>query len=215
MTVQHDGFAAAAAGHGADLAIWRVQAPTAAGGGRADSVAGRDGAPAAASADGRADPAGGRVEAPAPASDGRRADSGAGRAEGATGDPVGEYTAAAERVLRAFAADGVLSREFALPEIDPKATFPGGLAISFHFVDYVVHGWDVARALGVGYELDDEVLDVALAIAQAVPDDETRRRPGAAFAPAVPVDAGAVKLDRVVARLGRRPDWSPVDGSAR
>jgi len=51
----------------------------------------------------------------------------------------------AEAVLAAFAADGVLKRRFALPEISTAFDFPAAQAISFHFIDYVVHGWDVAR----------------------------------------------------------------------
>ena len=154
MSVQHDGFAAAAAGNGADLSAWRAQAPAA--------------------------------------------------------DPVAEYAAAAGRVLRAFAADGVLTRDFALPEISPGGTFPAAVAISFHFVDYVAHGWDVARALGLDYELEPDLLAVALAVAEAVPDDETRLRPGAAFAPGVTAPPDATQLDRFVALLGRRPDWPPL-----
>src|SRR5262245_17225479 len=46
-------------------------------------------------------------------------------------DPVAEYGAAAEEVLAAFAEDGVLEREFTLPEFHPVSTFPGKLAIGF------------------------------------------------------------------------------------
>ena len=72
----------------------------------------------------------------------------------ARGRPGGRVCRAAGRVQAAFAADGVLDRDFTLPEIDPAATFPAGLAISFHFIDYVVHGWDVARTLGLDYQLE-------------------------------------------------------------
>ena len=51
---------------------------------------------------------------------------------------------AAADVLDAFSADGVLDATFALPEFGPDATVPGAMAIGFHFVDYVVHGWDAA-----------------------------------------------------------------------
>ena len=153
MTAQHNGFAAAAAGDGADLVHWQTGAPVA--------------------------------------------------------DPVGEYAAAAERVMAAFAAAGVLAGEFVLPEISPKLRFPAVEAIGFHFVDYVVHGWDVARALGLGYDLEPDVLAAAVSIAQAVPDGERRRRPGAAFAPRVAATSGGV-LDQIVALLGRRPDWPGV-----
>jgi uncharacterized protein (TIGR03086 family) len=121
-------------------------------------------------------------------------------------DPVGEYAAAAERVIAAFAAAVVPAGEFVLPEISTKRRFSAVAAIGFHFVDYVVHGWDVARALGLGYDLEPDVLAAAVAIAQAVPDGERRRRPGAAFAPRVAAISGGV-LDQIVALLGRRPDW--------
>src|SRR5580693_2015049 len=81
MTAQHNGFAAAAAGDGADLVRWHTGAPAA--------------------------------------------------------DPVGEYAAAAERVLAAFAAPGVLARKFELPQVSMQLRFPAAEAIGFHFVDYV------------------------------------------------------------------------------
>ena len=149
MIVQHDGFAAAAKGLGADPAVWQP------------------------------------------------------RPLGA--DPTGEYAAAAHRVLDAFAAPGVLAREFALPEISTAVTFPAERAIGFHLVDYVAHGWDVARSLGLPYQLDPDVLDIALRVAAAVPDGENRLAPGAAFAPALPVPEDAPALDRIVALLGRSP----------
>jgi len=152
MTLQHHGFAAAAAGNGGDLSLWTVQ------------------------------PLG--------------------------PDPVGEYAAAADRVLTAFAQDGVLEREFALPEISPLTTFPGSQAISFHLVDYVLHGWDVARTIDVPFSLDPEILDVALRIARSVPDGPQRLQPGAAFAPGVATTEDAPMLDRIVALLGRSPTWS-------
>lgn len=57
-------------------------------------------------------------------------------------DPAGTYAAAAHDVLDAFAADDS-EATFALPDFGPGATFPGTMAMGFHFVDYVVHGWDV------------------------------------------------------------------------
>ncbi len=156
MTVQHDGFAAAAAGRGADPAVWTVQ----------------------------------------PLGD----------------DPVAEYAAAAERVLAAFAEPGVLEREFSLPEISPALRFPGAQAIGFHFIDYVVHGWDVARALRIRYELSPDLARAALPIAQAVPDGKRRLQPGAAFRPGLPAPADAVALDQILSALGRSPDWRADGG---
>jgi uncharacterized protein (TIGR03086 family) len=123
---------------------------------------------------------------------------------------VTEYARTADRVTGAFAAAGVLDREFCLPEISTRVLIPARQAIGFHLVDYVVYGWDVARSLGLGYDLDADVLDVALTVAQAVPDDhERRRRPGAPFAPRLE-SASDDPLARVLTLLGRDPAWPLV-----
>jgi len=123
-------------------------------------------------------------------------------------DPVGAYRAAAAGVLAAFAADGVLDREFPLPEFARGLLFPGPQAVSFHFIDYVVHSWDVAKTLGLETRFDPALLDVALAVAQAVPGGDARLADGAAFAPALARPDGS-PLDQVVALLGRPPAWRP------
>jgi uncharacterized protein (TIGR03086 family) len=120
-------------------------------------------------------------------------------------DPVKAYAAAADEVLTAFAEDGVAERPFALPEILPNV--PGRQAISFHLVDYVVHGWDVARALGVDFALDDTVLAAARQVAAMVPGGDYRTQPNAAFGPALTPAPGATTLDQIVAILGRSPSW--------
>lgn len=157
MTVQHRGFAAAARGQGADLAIWQPATV-------ADVVA---------------------------------------------ADPSGAYSAAATAVIGAFAGADVLDATFALPELAPDATIPGSMAIGFHFVDYVVHTWDVARSLGRPVELPADVVAAALPIAFAVPDGDFRTMANAAFAPAVPATESVDDLDRILAYLGRSPEWTP------
>lgn len=124
-------------------------------------------------------------------------------------DPVAYYQAAANHVLTAFSADGVLDRQFPLPEIPRLPAFPARQAISFHFVDYVVHSWDVAKTLGIEVTFDPDLLDAALAVAKAVPDGKTRLVPGAAFAPRIDWP-GDTRLDQIVAILGRSPDWQPT-----
>jgi len=153
MTVQHQGFAAASAGRGADPEVWRVGAPSP--------------------------------------------------------DPVADYVMAAELVIAAFAEPGVMDRGFAIPEIMPGMEFPAPQAISFHFIDYVVHGWDVARALGQACELDADLVQAAVPVAEAVPEGERRQRPGAAFRPGLAAPDGASSMDRILAMLGRDPAWTP------
>jgi uncharacterized protein (TIGR03086 family) len=154
MIAQHRGFAAAADGHGNDLAVWQPR------------------------------PVGSQ--------------------------PVAEYTAAAELVLDSFARltpDALL----ALPELSPVRPIPAAQALSFHFVDYVVHSWDVAKALDPRPEarlaIDDDVARAALEVARRVPDTAERRGPDQAFERGVPVASEAAPMDEVLARLGRSPGW--------
>ena len=125
-------------------------------------------------------------------------------------DPVADYRAAARTVLAAFSAPGVMDRRFPLPEFAAGPDFPARQAVSFHFVDYVVHSWDVARSLGLEADFPGEVLEAALRVAEAVPAGDARLAPGAAFAPAVARPGGPL-LDRVVAVLGRAPGWKPPE----
>jgi uncharacterized protein (TIGR03086 family) len=125
-------------------------------------------------------------------------------------DPAGTYSAAADDVLSAFGADGVLDTTFALPEFGPGATFPGAMAIGFHFVDYVVHGWDVARSVDAVFELPHDVIEAVLPIGFAVPDGEFRTEAGSPFGRAVAVDSEASGLDRILAHLGRSPAWTSL-----
>jgi len=125
-------------------------------------------------------------------------------------DPAADYRASAETVLAAFSADGVLDRQFPLPEFAAGPDFPARQAVSFHLVDYVVHSWDVAKALGLQVHFTRELLDTALQVAQAVPGGAARLAPGAAFSPAVSWRDGS-PLDRIVAALGRSPHWERPD----
>lgn len=154
MTVQHQGFAAAARGHGSDESVWKSETV-------ADAV---------------------------------------------RADPSGTYAAAAHDVLDAFAADGITEATFALPEFGPNAMFPGALAIGFHFVDYVVHGWDVAATLGSAYELPADIVTAVLPLVMAIPDGDFRDGAGSPFSRAVNGSA-ATDFERILAHLGRRPDW--------
>ena len=86
--------------------------------------------------------------------------------------------------------------------------FPARQAVSFHFVDYVVHSWDVAKTLGLAARFEPALLEAALAVARAVPGGTARLEPGAAFGPQVTWPGGSL-LDEVVAILGRSPDWQP------
>ena len=65
-----------------------------------------------------------------------------------------------------------------------------------------MHTWDVAAALGESYTPEADVVDAVLRIAEPIPDDERRDRPGAAFAHAVV--GGDTAWERTLGLLGRR-----------
>ena len=157
MTVQHDGFAAAAAGEGADLGRWQTR----------------------------------------------------------PFDPetlVAEYVLAAGRIMDVFSDPDVLDRQFFLPGVSMRRMFPARQAIGLHLVDCLIHGWDAARALGIPYEPEPDLVNAALVVARTGPDDESRLRQGAPFKPVVRGPAlrargAAGTLDEVLAWLGRYPGW--------
>ncbi|PXX66733.1 uncharacterized protein (TIGR03086 family) [Nocardia tenerifensis] len=122
-------------------------------------------------------------------------------------DPVASYRAAAEEVIEAFAEPGMLDRKVPLVEFSADFQFSGAQAVSFHFIDYVVHSWDVAKTLGLPVRFEDALLAAALPVAQAVPGGDIRLAPGAAFAPEVSWSS-ADRLEQIVAMLGRSPEWS-------
>ena len=132
--------------------------------------------------------------------------------EEVTADPAGTYAAAAADVIDAFASSDVLESSFVLPELGGDAPFPGEMAIGFHYIDYVVHGWDVARSLGRPYRLPAAVVAAAVPLALFVPDGDFRAIDNAPFGPAVASAEPIDDLDRILAHLGRSPQWQPTAG---
>jgi uncharacterized protein (TIGR03086 family) len=121
-----------------------------------------------------------------------------------TPDPAGDYAAAAHDVLDAFAGADPES-QFALPEMGTSV--PAEMAIGFHLIDYVVHGWDVAASLGAPFTLPDDIVAAALPLALSVPDGDFRSMPNAPFGPARTGDS-ATDFERLLRHLGRDPQWS-------
>jgi uncharacterized protein (TIGR03086 family) len=143
--------------------------------------------------------------------------------------PVGpdrraDYAESAERVVTAFAAPDLFDRHFWLPLINGGELVPASRAVSFHLLDYLLHGWDVATAAGLvdlvglvrpagapadGFLAPDVVAAVHRIAVREVPDGPRRHRVGASFGPPVPVPADASAFDQLLAFLGRRPRAGP------
>jgi uncharacterized protein (TIGR03086 family) len=134
---------------------------------------------------------------------------------------VGEDVASAlsttlTRAHQAFAqADP--QRPVLLPEFQLRR-FPLAAVIGFHFVDTVVHGWDVAATIGVPLQYEPDLVAAAWTQARAVPDGPLRDGPGAAFAPPVSgpsatdgsaggSEGGSDQWRETLRWLGRDPEW--------
>jgi uncharacterized protein (TIGR03086 family) len=163
MTVQHEGFVAAAEGDGADLGRWQLR---------------------------RFDPE----------------------------TLIAEYALASGRIIDVFSDPCVLDRQFFLPTVSTGRTFPARQAIGYHLVEFLVHGWDAARSLGVVYEPEADLVNAALAVARTFPDDDRRLRSRAPYRPALPRPAQprpaqlnpvTGTFGQVLSWLGRNPGWTP------
>jgi uncharacterized protein (TIGR03086 family) len=115
-------------------------------------------------------------------------------------DPVADYDRAAVAYLDAFEPDLVLDRRM---RVGVFGVLPGSVAVSMHFIDTVVHGWDVAKTIGAPYTPDEHLAAAALKAMKRFPDN----RPTPAFDIQVQTPAGASELDKLVAYVGRDPGW--------
>jgi uncharacterized protein (TIGR03086 family) len=74
--------------------------------------------------------------------------------------------------------------------------------------EVLVHGWDLAVAIGEAYEVDDasaqRCLEHAVWFAAAMPEGRN-----AIYGPVVPVPDEAPVLDRLLGMTGRDPGWTP------
>lgn len=114
-------------------------------------------------------------------------------------DPGSNYLASADDVLAAWAEPGALERRVHMPFGD----IPGSAAVSIHFLDIVVHGWDLARATGQDTTIEADLAAEALDISHGLLSPELRAT--GVFGPEVPVSDDHPLHDRLVAFMGRRP----------
>jgi len=116
-------------------------------------------------------------------------------------DAAAEVRAAAATLDAAIRA-GAAARPLRLGD----SAMPGDLALSMILWEYQVHGWDLARATGQPWSPPAAAIQESLAFApnMLTPDYQGE---GKAFAPRVPVAAGAPPLDRLLGLSGRDPGW--------
>lgn len=117
-------------------------------------------------------------------------------------DPVAAVDRALDAALDAFSQPGA-------PE-QTSEKLPGLRIVDFAAADAVVHGWDLATALGRPLDLPDDVVRV-VHDRWSGEAAETGRSYGT-FGPAVPVAEDRPLPDRLVGVLGRDPGWRAPSG---
>ena len=107
------------------------------------------------------------------------------------------WTAASAGAVQAVEADSAMDRTVHLSFGD----FPGREYTLQLFADHLIHGWDLARAIGADEHLDDELVASCATWLEAV--EEAYRSAGAIAAPP-PVPGHADAQTLLLARFGRR-----------
>lgn len=115
-----------------------------------------------------------------------------------------DFTTTSRVFTETFADPAMLTRRFELARIPTD----GRGVVSVHFADVLVHGWDIGRAAGLSVTIDEDLAHAALRITARMPDG--LRGPDKAFAHARPAPDDAPVHTRLLAFLGRDPEWSPA-----
>jgi uncharacterized protein (TIGR03086 family) len=85
--------------------------------------------------------------------------------------------------------------------------FPPDAAWRMHSVDYLAHGWDVAKTIGVPADLDAALCATGIEVTRRWP--ETAFGSGDPFGAHLPIGDDAPIGQRLMAYLGRDPAWTP------
>jgi uncharacterized protein (TIGR03086 family) len=123
--------------------------------------------------------------------------------EGEAGAPPGTdlvagFQAAAKRAIAAFSGPDALQRRY---PFGPEPT-PGVVLANLCLMEFLVHGWDLARGAGLPYPADDAVVAAVRGFtAQAIGDEQ---RQAGLFGPALPTDPDTEAVTALLAYLGRR-----------
>jgi uncharacterized protein (TIGR03086 family) len=85
-------------------------------------------------------------------------------------------------------------------------TMPGDVTGLVALDEIVLHGWDLAAAIGRPYDVEPDLLAAVHSFVESFGSDPATR--GNLFGPVIEVPASAPRLDRVLGLAGRDPDWS-------
>jgi uncharacterized protein (TIGR03086 family) len=108
-------------------------------------------------------------------------------------DPAAELDDAARTIIQAYRSGTAAG-----------AQLPVGMLVG----EFVVHGWELSRAIGREPQVDPAAAELALDTLRGMLAPEYRGE-GKAFGLEVPVDDSAPAVDRLVGFSGRDPGWRP------
>jgi len=111
-------------------------------------------------------------------------------------DPTGAWDRSHQEAGQAVQADGALDRTVQLS----SGETPAGEYVMQLFADHLIHGWDLARAIGADERLDPELVD---ACAGWFASMERHYRAAGAVGPRPETLSGADEQARLLAGFGR------------
>jgi uncharacterized protein (TIGR03086 family) len=120
------------------------------------------------------------------------------------GVPVERWGAAIAPELAAAADAWTDPAAWAGDTMIGTAPMPAAVVGPMMLAEFVLHGWDLARAVGAPYEIAEELGSVTLAAVQPLAG---MGRDGGWYGPEVAVRADAPAFDRALGLTGRNPDW--------
>ncbi len=115
-------------------------------------------------------------------------------------DPVAAYQQAADALTRQIHLPEALDQTLDLP----FGQMPAEQGLNIALADQMIHTWDLSKALGRPYSMDERLAAGTLAGLHHMLTPE-RRGPGQPFGPEVPCAPDAPVQDRLVAFTGRHP----------
>ncbi|QRP46608.1 TIGR03086 family metal-binding protein [Amycolatopsis sp. FDAARGOS 1241] len=119
-----------------------------------------------------------------------------------TGDWPAKLEKQTQDLVDAFTAPGAWHGTVALG----SATLPAAVVGDLVLGEFVLHGWDLARAAGATLSCPDETAEAVRASAVAMGG---QARSMGVYGPEVAVPADAPPLDRALGASGRDPRWRP------
>jgi uncharacterized protein (TIGR03086 family) len=122
-------------------------------------------------------------------------------------DPTGRWNATLEALDRLFMRPGLFDGVVEIPAVGSNrpSQIDAARLLPLLSLDVLVHTWDLAQAAGHQIALDPELCTMFLS---GLPVEEAALSGTGMYAPAREVPADSDPQTRLLARLGRNPDWN-------